>query len=69
VPASIRAKDLTDDQRLRFGIDLPAKPANKHEFTARQCRAWSLKIMGSMAKLSQRERERVLMQALRVNEV
>jgi hypothetical protein len=67
--ASIRAEDLTDEQRLRFGIELTGKQANKHEFTARECRQWALRVMGLLSKLNQRERERVLMQALRVNEV
>jgi hypothetical protein len=69
MPAFMRADDLTEEQRLRFGIELPAKQANKHEFTARECRQWALRVMGVLSKLNQRERERVLMQALRVNEV
>jgi hypothetical protein len=54
--ASIRAKDRTPEQRREYG-------------TKRDCRTWALRILGVMCQLSQRERERALAPALRINDV
>ncbi|HEV3256988.1 MAG TPA: hypothetical protein VG013_08930 [Gemmataceae bacterium] len=63
--AAIPFEDLTPDMRKQLGIKQPCEA----DFSKDDVRSWALKILASMAQLSQHERRRVLQHAMKVNGV
>ena len=61
----IDAGDLPPELRRKLGIRRQAK----RSMTMHDVRSYSLRVMAVMADLTQRERARVLRQALKVNDV
>ncbi len=63
--AALNINDLTPQQRKELGLRLPRQT----DFTKEDLRAWSLKILATMANLSRQERARVLRHAAKVNAI
>lgn len=65
MPAILRTADLPPELLKQLGITLP----RRHSFTKQHVRSHALRVLSTIAGLSQHERRRVLEHALKVNQL
>jgi hypothetical protein len=61
--ATINLDDLLPEQRKQLGVRLP----RQQKFSKEDVRRWALKVLATVAHLTQDERARVLAHATKVN--